>query len=280
MLKRSIIVTLGSLLLMASVVGAKSLDYPLEMMFRENFSEEADCNSSRWSASTRFFNLPKVASYESGWGPVQVDTSGVENEIRYNVSKRMSVAAERMEYVVDGDFSGQWDRNHISMDSISFDYILTFNADRDSSPLLLGITYSYMNPTGVDKMQSLSAWKAFQNDSFRLRAGVDYRDIPGLDEQFGVSFDLIVPLEYSDTEEQWNFTFFLQYATNDFYKAFLQHVVTGNAPSHIGSVSLSGERQDALNAGVRLKFGQAAMQFSIYDVNDYMRPVLEFNITN
>lgn len=268
------------LLILSSVAVSKSLDYPTGMTFRDSFSEEADCNSSRWSASTRFINLPKVANYESGWGPVQVDSSGVENEIQYSVSKRMSVSAKRMDYVVDGDFSGQWDRNHISLDGVALDYILTFNADQNSAPLLLGLTYSYTNPTGVDKMQSISAWKVFKNDSVRVRVGVDFYDITAIDEQFGLSFDMVVPLAYTDTEEQWDKTFFLQYSTNDYYKAFIQHVVAGNAPAHIGTVSLSEERQDALNAGIRLKFGQAAIIFSIYDVNDYMRPVLEFNITN
>lgn len=275
MYKIGIAVIFVFLFSLSTAASAATLDLPGELISTNNKE------NSTVTLTTRFTDMGRIAQYDTGWGAAHVEMNGVENAIYYHVGNRLSVSAAKMDYTLDGSFAGASDRTRAEATTFTIEKIIPISlATPERSRHFLGLTYKYINPNTASNGHIFSLWSAASLlPHYRLTYGANYYDIPGVSSRAGVflnvatPLDNIFPLHRNDSND-----LFIEYASRDYYKTFIEHVATANATPIIGSFTTANESHDSINIGANLRIRSMNFKFSIYDIEETRAPVLDIKL--
>lgn len=254
-----------------------SLDAPGELLF--SYASKNASQNPEFEFNSRLNYMGKIVNYETGWGTVAVNAKGMENTIYWSPNRTLGVRAARMDYIIDGAFSNLTDRTRAETNIFGFEKLFSLGTNQRDKPIRLGIGYSFLDSSLVSNLHIFSLWGGRTSPDYSARYGVVFYDAPSLNDQTGLFVNFAVPLaKNSSLFDDDGIIFFIEYSTRDFYKMFVQHVIAGNSPSVIGAFSTADDARDAVNAGFQLRMENVTMKFSLFDLNQYRKPVLEFSI--
>ena len=109
------------LLSLSMVANAATFDLPGELISTDNKDHNAV------TLTTRFIDMGRIAQYDTGWGAAHVEMNGVENAVAYHAGNRLSVSAAKMDYTLDGSFSGASARTRAEATTFTIEKIIPFN---------------------------------------------------------------------------------------------------------------------------------------------------------
>lgn len=226
--------------------------------------------------------LGKIANYDTGWGVVEVDADGQEYGMAWRPRPDIGFSAASMRYDVDGSFSGQTGTRSFTSSMFRVEKTISIGKHNPArKPLRFMAGYSYLDAPNTSGMSAYSLWASKQTAGYALRYGLVFYDVPSLNAQTGAFLNLSFPMGgFAAPAHEAGNRFFFEYSSRDFYKVFIQHVVSANTPAFIGRFSTADNSKNAFNAGVQLNvIDRGIVRFGIYDLNQYRKPMLDFAVT-